>query len=60
MLLLPTLSWSQLAVIDATNLSRNTITAFQSTISAVEAVVHTGYWFMELEPWGENPLEGSF
>ena len=29
-------------------------------ISAVEAVVHTGYWFMELEPWGENPLEGSF
>ena len=26
----------------------------------MEAVVHTGYWFMELEPWGRSPLEGSF
>ena len=59
-LAMPGYAWSQLAVYDALNHGKNTVTALQSTISAVEAVVHTGYWFMELEPWGDSPLAGSF
>lgn len=51
---------SQLAVIDAANLKSNTMTSLQTTITAIESVLQTGYMLMELEPWGSNPLDGSF
>jgi hypothetical protein len=53
-------SWAQLAVIDAANLSRNTVTSFQSTITAIESVLQSGYMVLELEPFGDTGLNGEF
>lgn len=51
---------SQLAVIDAANLKSNTMTSLQTTITAIESVLQTGYMLLELEPFGSNPLDASF
>lgn len=51
---------SQVAVYDVLNHKVNTLTSLQSTITAIEAVLQTGYMVLELEPFGANPLETSF
>lgn len=57
---LPGLVHGQLAVIDAANLKSNTMTSLQTTISAIESVLQTGYMLMELEPFSDIVLDGTF
>jgi hypothetical protein len=55
-----TLSHAQLAVIDAANLGHNSVTSFQSTVTAIESVLQSGYMVLELEPFGDTGLNGEF
>jgi hypothetical protein len=57
---LPQTAQAQLAVIDAANLRSNTMTSLQTTISAVESVLQTGYMLLELEPFEDLVLDGTF
>ena len=50
---------AQIAVIDAANLVQNSITSVQSTISAVEAVIHTAKWIIEQTPLDEFVQAGD-
>lgn len=51
---------TQLAVIDAANLAANSTTSFQSTITAIEAVIQTGLAIEELLPVEEIVLAAEF
>ena len=58
-LLLAPLASAQIAVFDAANHVVNSVTAVQSTISAVEAVIHTAKWIIEQTPLDEFVQAGD-
>jgi conjugal transfer/entry exclusion protein len=50
LLLGTSLACAQIPVIDVANLSQNAITSIQSTITAIESVLQSGYMVLELTP----------
>jgi hypothetical protein len=56
----PARTHAQLAVIDVANLKQNTVTAFQSTLTTLEAIFHSTQWVLELTSYDSGSLGPSF
>jgi conjugal transfer/entry exclusion protein len=52
-------SEAQIAVIDAANLTQNTISAVQNTITAVQSVLMVAHWVLEQTPFDEMVMAGE-